>query len=291
MNKNIVCCLCVRNCEKYLKDIFRNLDLLGNTLECLNFYIIFVYDNCIDNSAILINEYKKNSKFKVIVINNENNNSEFRPVRIANSRNICLYIIENKIKNIDFHIFIDADDVNISIWDVDIIKGYIDNADNINDTNNDTNNNYNNDWDILSFNRYNYYDIWALLYEDFKHQCWGFNTEIVITHMQTDIENKLKNMDDNKLFECYSAFNGFAIYRTKKLNKIFYDGTYDSYKNLFNEEEKIKTINKFKTKSSLLNNLYIIHREDCCEHLYYNIMATRNNNARVKISKKILQKK
>ena len=109
--------------------------------------------------------------------------------------------------------------------------------------------------------------------------------------MKTDITNKLKNMEDNKLYDCYSAFNGFGIYRTNKLKNIRYDGTYDSYKNLFNDEEKEKTVNKIKTELPQIDNLQTTHREDCCEHLYYNITAHRQNNARVRISKKILEKK
>ena len=173
MDKTIVCCLCVRDCEKYLNDIFKNLDVLST--HFLNFYAVFVYDNCSDNSVVLLDNYKNNSKFKVYVIYNQNNYSNCRPVRIANSRNICLDTLETiktKInKTIDFHMFIDADDVNAFTWDIDIIKGYISNADiDINDSKYDIR--YNNDWDILTFNRDNYYDIWALLYDDFKHNCY-----------------------------------------------------------------------------------------------------------------------
>ena len=36
-------------------------------------------------------------------------------------------------------------------------------------------NNFDKDnWDAISFNRNRYYDIWALLYDDFKHHCWGY---------------------------------------------------------------------------------------------------------------------
>lgn len=310
MDKTILCCLCVRDCEKYLKDIFRNLDELST--HFLNFYVVFVFDNCKDNSVLLLDEYKNNSKFKVYVIYNINNSSDCRPVRIASSRNLCLDTIEtiknDFNKNVDFHLFIDADDVNAFTWNIDTIKGYIYNADtdidlNLNLDICDSNynktfyNKYNNDWDILTFNRDNYYDIWALLYDDFKHQCYGFNnceltvSNLIIEHMKNDIQNKLKNMKDNKLYDCYSAFNGFGIYRTNKLKNIRYDGTYDSYKNLFNEEEKEKTVNKIKIELPQIDNLQTTPRGDCCEHLYYNITAHRQNNARVRISKKILEKK
>ena len=54
---------------------------------------------------------------------------------------------------------IDADNVNISPWKISNITKYLDND----------------DWDSLSFNRSRYYDIWALLYGNIRHHCWGYN--------------------------------------------------------------------------------------------------------------------
>ena len=54
---NIALCFTVRNCGKYLPDIFKNIELV-KTLN-VNVFCIFVYDNCSDNSASLLLEYKK----------------------------------------------------------------------------------------------------------------------------------------------------------------------------------------------------------------------------------------
>ena len=62
INKKAVCCLAVRDCETFLYKIFENLDLLSSLFT--NFCVIFVYDNCKDNSEKLLFQYKKRSKFK-----------------------------------------------------------------------------------------------------------------------------------------------------------------------------------------------------------------------------------
>jgi len=290
---NIACCLCVRNCYKFLPQIFYNLDLLSNEFNFFN--VIFVYDNCNDKSNILLEAYKNKCNYKVFVINNINNKSPYRTVRIANARNKCLDIIFNTIKNIDFHFMIDSDDININKWNIDIIKKYL-----------NTNN-----WDAISFNREKYYDIWALLYDNYKHHCWGYKDTVIAhkicDHMQTDIQNKLNNIDNinendenetseknettedkDKLFECLSAFNGFAIYRTNKFNNILYDGLYENIKTLISDDERnetklfLQTI--FPDQSIEIDEKQI----ELCEHIYYNLSAIKLNNARIRISKHCL---
>jgi GR25 family glycosyltransferase involved in LPS biosynthesis len=268
-NKTVVCCLVIKNCGKYLNDIFNNLNLLSE--QFINFYVICVYDNCNDNSEQLLNEYKNKSKFRVLLYNYNNNNSNFTTVRIANARNMCLDIM-NQHFDVDFHFVIDCDDVNVLKWDIDLFKYYL---------NND-------EWDCLSFNRPVYYDIWGLLYGEYKHHCWGFKNDSVnvVNHIRQDITNKLNRLNGYELFECLSAFNGFAIYRTKKFINVRYDGSYAKLKSLISDEERMITLNKLKIEMN--NNLLEINNNfiECCEHLYYHISAIKNNNARIRISKK-----
>jgi hypothetical protein len=269
-NNNVACCLCVRNCESYLTDIFKNLDLLSN--EFLQFNVIFVYNDCSDNSEQLLQTYKNSKNFNVILINFTSNNSSFRTVRIANARNLCIDIIYNQLKNIDFHFMIDADDVNISPWNIQLIKKYI---------NEDT-------WDSISFNREYYYDIWALLFKNYKHHAWGYchpNAGCVITLMKKDIKKSLKNLESEiDLLDCYSAFNGFAIYRTEKFKNIKYDGIYSNIKQFISENDKQHTLEYIQNRIPI--NIKI--NENCfelCEHLYYHLSAIKFNNCRIRISK------
>jgi hypothetical protein len=258
---NVACCLCVRNCAPYLPQIFLNLNRLSQKFK--TFSVIFVYDNCTDNSEELIRKYSWNSSFKTYVETNPNR-SALRPVRIANARNTGLTII-NELKP-DFHFMIDADDINTEEWNIDTIVSYL---------SQDT-------WDSLSFNREDYYDIWALLYEDYKHHCWGFHSfsPAVVEHMKKDISLKLKNMSENDLFPCYSAFNGFAIYRTSVFKDCVYSGHYEDVKKLISDEERMITLNKLKKE---LPDIFIQENyPQCCEHIYYHMCS----KSRIRISPK-----
>jgi hypothetical protein len=178
------------------------------------------------------------------------------------------------MKNVDYHIFIDADEVNIKKWKVKSI------VDSFNDDR----------WDALSFNKQPYYDVWALMYQDYKHHCLGFYEDsIEVTNfLRNDIQKKIKELKEDELFECWSAFNGFCIYRTNKFIDIRYDSYYKNLKNLISDEERNITLQKINTSLNknfrIDNNLSI----ESCEHLYYHISAIKRNNAKIRISKKIL---
>jgi hypothetical protein len=257
------CCLCVKNCEPYLPFIFSNLDVLSKLFN--TFYVVFVYDHCHDDSVSLLTQYKSVASFQVVVkqISNE---SPFRTVRIAKARNAGLKQIYKW--NVDFHFMIDADDVNCFKWNVDLIQKYL-----VEDT-----------WDALSFNRPDYYDIWALMYEDYKHHCWGFTggCNPIVQYLKKDITTKLAEVDD--LFPCYSAFNGFAIYRTERFKGIQYEGCYSSILDLITDEEREKTLHLYRDKLRLpaliINENVVEH----CEHLYYHL----SSKARIRISKHYL---
>jgi hypothetical protein len=259
LDLNVACCLCVRNCETYLPRIFLNLNRLGERFK--RFSVIFVYDNCVDKSEQLIKAYSNVSPFTVYLISNQNTHP-LRPVRIGNARNAGLRIINSL--NTDFHFMIDADDINVEKWNIDTILPYL----------------FQDTWDSLSFNREDYYDIWALLYDDYKHHCWGFNSysPAVVEHMRKDIRSKLKRFE---LFPCYSAFNGFAIYRTSVFKPFTYSGHYEDVKKIITDEERLITLNKL--QKELDPNIFIQENyPQCCEHIYYHM----SSKARIRISSK-----
>jgi hypothetical protein len=167
----------------------------------------------------------------------------------------------------------DSDDVNAHVWNIDTINKYITNYDNDN-------------WDSISFNRPWYYDLWALLIDDFKHHCWGFssNSNRVVNTMRSYVANKLNNSTENSVY-CMSAFNGFAIYKTEKFKGILYDGTYNNMKSLITDAERENTIQMLKTNYNM-RRISINHRyQECCEHIYYHLSAASKNNCIIKISK------
>lgn len=278
-DKRVACCLCVRDCAKYLPKIFNNLERLASKFN--NCWFIFVYDNCTDNSENILKNWQSKIGDKVI-LKEIKNDSYCRTTRIAKARNTCLDIVYNRLKDIEYHIMIDADNVNTSPWKIDNVTKYLDND----------------EWDSLSFNRSRYYDIWALLYGNIRHHCWGYNSmrscQQIVGIMANDIKNRLSKMKDGELFNCYSAFNGFAIYKTRQFKDIRYDGTWKSFKDITNIEWRIETLNLFK-KLIRNDSLQIIEGAihdkkwgEHCEHLYYHVSAIQKNNARIRIAKDMI---
>ena len=282
---NIALCFAVRNCGKYLNDVFKNIELL-KTLD-INIFSIFVYDNCSDNSEQLLLEYKTKNKDKDnIFIEKIINNSPLRTVRIAKARNKCLEILYNKLKNISFHIVIDCDNVGAPKWNMDIINKYLHNFDGDN-------------WDCISFNKNSesksypyYYDIWALLYDDFKEHCYGYTLNKcldVVYLMRRDITRKLEQCKSNSI-EVMSAFNGFAIYKTERFKGFYYDGLYKNFKPLITDAERnktIETLKKYNIHTELAQGEKCGSGEQVSEHLFYHVSAL-NKGRKIKISKFII---
>lgn len=269
-----VVCTTVRNCGKYLPTIFENIKTLRKIFG--QFAVIITYDNCTDNSEKCIQDFQSTAAatcdFEVQIKHNTRNNDPRRTVRIAHARNACLDILFTKYPTTDYHIFLDADDVNAKPYNVETLRTYLVNP----------------EWDCLSFFNNNYYDIWALLYDDIKHHCWGYtNSQAVVHAMAVDIVKKLKALPDCELYQCISAFNGIAIYRTPKFRNIKYNGTIGEFMELFTNKERDDTLTAVRNmvgnfKFGIIPSLF---SDQCCEHLYYHIMATRRNGARICISK------
>lgn len=275
---NIALCFCVRNCETYLPYIFKNIERL-QTLN-VNVYSIFVFDNCTDNSERLLRDYHL-KHMDSVVVKHIRNTSPYRTVRIANARNACLDVVYNKLENISYHIMIDADDVNSNPWNIKVIQDYLTNFDNDN-------------WDCISFHRKHYYDIWALLYDNFKHHCWGFGdkSKQVVQYIQKNITDRLNSLEVNSMY-VMSAFNGFCIYRTDRFEGFHYDGLYENVKQLFTDSERKQTLDVL-TKNNIQANIfdyiskewmqYGLQEPECCEHIFYHLSAYRKQRI-IKLSK------
>ena len=264
---NIALCFCVRNCEQYLEGIFKNIESI-KTLP-VNIYCIFIYDNCKDNSAVLLKNYE--TQHTNVIVKEIQNKSPYRTLRISKARNTCLGIIYNHLKMIQYHIMIDCDDVCCNPWDLNVLSNTLNNVDN-------------DDWDSISFNRDYYYDIWALMFDAFNHHCWGYgmNSRKVIEIMRSEIVNKLKTSTTNSI-QVISAFNGFCIYKTDKFKDVRYEGLYYNLRQLITEYEVVTTIQYLK-KYGVTIKLDMNPNNECCEHLFYNLSAHKKG-CKNKISK------
>jgi hypothetical protein len=251
------CCICgtIKNVGQYLDKIFQNMEFIGSLFE--NYVIILYYDTSTDNTLNKIRQYQlKNDKLQIII--NSDVPLEYRTHRIAKGRNACLDMIKTKYSDYEYFIMMDCDDRCSYNIRLPLLKHYL----------------YNNaSWDSLSFNHpTGYYDTWALSIRPFVVSCHNFKN---INAGQAYITKLIKQTPPNKLIRCFSAFNGFAIYKLEKFNNCVYDGTfrldYIPQKLIF---ENIKREGKIN---------FTQNKEDC-EHRHFHFQATMKNNAKIMIS-------
>lgn len=281
--KSITFIAAIRNCGQHLPEIFKQIDSL-RLLYKIN--CVFVFDNCTDNSSILLYEYKKKHLNTVEIFHLKGNKSPLRTCRIAKARNKALSIFENRFANESpFFIMFDADDVNRKKWNKEVLQFYLDDQED-------------NDWDAISFNRQPYYDIWALMIPPYLYHCWGFGEDSykIVQYMKSYMAKELDKTNSNNSIEVYSAFNGFAIYRTKSFTGIRYDGTFSGFikKNFLSKDEIHNTLFSYQKdlKNPNLklkqNHFSYLLPDEHCEHLFFHMSAKQKNNVKIKVSKKIL---
>lgn len=274
-----VICIPTRNTEKYLKKIYKNILKIREAFDKL--IVCFYYDVSDDLTLKILEELKDDYDGEFEILKNEDKLLDYRTHRIANARNKLLEFIYNKHSDSDYFIMMDSDEICSYNIDINVLKKHLDMDKNI--------------WDGLSFNRsglpegHDNYDIWALQYEPFIHHCHSYNGRLdVVYMMRDDITKKLNSLKKNELFECYSAFNGFAIYRTNKFKNIKYDGITQKY---FSDEKIFNMLNRINQKYNLnltINFDYVDNShgggKQNCEHIGFHINAIFQNNAKIRIS-------
>lgn len=254
---NYVICGCVRNCEKYLKDVFNNISLIQKNINIIK--IIVAFDESEDNTLIELNKLKELFNLEILI--NKNKLMPYRTLNISNARNMLLDYLLNYKSKIDYFIMMDFDDVCSKQINLDVL-----------------NESLTYEWDCITYNNENYYDYWALAIDHFEFSCWHWNNpKIIINLMRKYLNNKL-NDSVNNLIICDSAFNGFAIYKFDKFVNLRYSPYINI--NLF-DINKIKYINK-------ITGLQIIRfRKMDCEHKYFHL-TSKKNNTKIYIFRKYL---
>ena len=200
------------------------------------------------------------------------NKSEKRTIRISKARNECLKCVYDELSGIKYHIMIDADDTNASQWNLAILDKYLTGSED-------------DDWDCMTFNRDHYYDIWALMFDDFRHHCWGFyhKSSMVVNVMRKAIAEKIANSKATEV-EVLSAFNGFGIYKTARFKGLTYAGTYENVHELIADHERVQAQKRLSQKYHINVGVNIAKDQECCEHLYYHLQAVKKGR-KIKISK------
>lgn len=252
------CCICgtVRNCEKYLNNIFSIMEKIGSLFE--DYRIILYYDVSIDKTLEKIKKYAETNNKLVLLTNNEPL-LEFRTHRIALGRNICLTTMRKTHNDYDHFIMMDCDDrCNYNIQ-LNILQHFLSR----------------NDWDALSFNHpAGYYDTWALSIAPFVLSCHNFKNTVVDKY----IHNIIIKTPTHKLIQCLSAFNGFSIYKTSKFEDCWYDGSF-----------RLDYI----PKKMIIQNIRVaggikLGSQEDCEHRFFHFSAVKKHKARIMISPQCL---
>jgi hypothetical protein len=266
----------VKDVEPFVQPVFSNIMKMLEIFEIEG--IIFFIDKGEDDTLGEISRISKSfseifEPSKVSIITNEETQLPSRTERISLGRNALVRHVEENFSEVDYFVMMDSDDVSSGNFDHLKIEKYL----------------VRDDWDSISFNRKNYYDIWALCYEPFIHHMWSFTTReyclSVYNIMKEDIAEKLQKLDDGSLLECYSAFNGFAIYRTKKFLGCNYDG---AKQELFPRKQIMQYLEKLESEFFLKGIGVDFSKSSNCEHASFHIQAINQNGAKIRISKEVL---
>jgi hypothetical protein len=265
------CCICgpVKNCAKYLKKVFENIDIIGRIFD--DYEVILFYDQSEDATLAMLKKYQiKNPKVKLYV--NKKPISKYRTHNISHARNFCLNYVKKNYEKFPFFIMMDMDDPNAKNVNVDILQKYL----------------TRDDWDSLSFNTSpKYYDIWGLSIYPYCFSYNHFESNVYYYDvMQKYVMDKLDKLGEDELLQCISAFNGFAIYRTEKFMNTYYDGSVRIGmfpKHMIEAHSKAQKSGIVFKDYGNVNGFF----EDC-EHRLFHFLATKNSGAKIRISPEIL---
>lgn len=266
-------CGCVRNTRTYLHDVFKNIETICGLLD--EYHIIIAYDDSSDESLDILKTYKAKYNDKLSLLIGSKPLSDIRTENIANARNQIINEINNlNKKDFDYFIMMDMDDVCAKPINKEVLKYILDKE-----------KTEKLPWDALSFNRRYYYDVWALSIYPYTFSFLHYkNRNKVKGAMKSILKQKFTQEINKKgndgLVNCISAFNGFAIYRTKMFSNIKYEWNV----------QKLLEIYPKSNIDIMSNHVWQppIPRLDDCEHRYFHIHASKQNKARICISPMLL---
>ena len=254
-----VICGCVKNCEHYLDNVFKNIEKIQSLFEKSK--IIISFDISDDYSLKKLVQLKSNYNMDIIINKEPLTNS--RTVNIERARNKMINKIYQEYSDFTYFIMIDMDDVSSKPINIDVLKEGLDKQDL---------------WDGLFFNNENYYDFWALNFKDFQYSCWHSNdVKKLINLTNNEFKKECKN---GEFIECQSAFGGFGIYKINKFINCYYRSLIDL--SLFDAQAIQNIFKKYKISYNINPQIYD------CEHRYFHLNAIRNNNVRLRIYNKNL---
>jgi len=292
---SVYICGCVMNCAKHIKKVFDNIHKIGG--ECFkNYHVLLFYDESSDNTLQLIHDEVSRLENagdvgKMEVIINNQPTTPYRTKNIANGRNTLIQRVRSLNEELvvkgeipwKYFIMIDMDDVCSHPVNVSSLLKYI------------TEPEYTTPdgkwkWDALSFNRRPYYDLWALSFDPFMFSVWHWNGCKTRTEprdiVERSIQHIMKNIKQDELFYCSSAFNGFAIYKTDIFVNCIYE--WNILHTRVTREQMDKSVAAFRTHNPRLTPYINNDKLEDCEHRSFHLEAIQRYGAKVAISPLLL---
>ena len=266
-------CGCVRDCEKYLRNVFKNIKTMISMFD--DYQIVIAYDMSSDNTMEIIKHWiTLLPKDKMVILINHGKLSPIRTQNISNARNAMLnHMRDENTPNFEYCIMMDMDDVCAGPMNKNVLETFVEK---------ERREEYA-DWDALTFNRKIYYDIWALSLRPYVFSCWNFSrgsvlVDITRKHVQNALKDVAEKMPTTDLLQCESAFNGFGLYRRAKFEGSTYE--WNIHKNI-----EIIPQNWIQENEDAVGRTAELRKiPDDCEHRHFHIRATQLNGAKICIS-------
>lgn len=260
-----VCISCYKNAES-LPAIFRNLDFLKERVWN-NMHVVFCTDPDDRMCISILSHYLSTRSDHVHLIINPIARTPSRTENIANARNYLLGYLSHLEHMPEYFVMMDSNEY-ACVGEIRpaVLQDIMERKD---------------EWDSVSFDREaGYYDHWALSYNPFAYSfshCADWRQHIA--NMRSHFQKYMDSFPEKSLIPVFSAFNGFAIYRTSKFIDCQYSP--NCSKDLFPAE-----ILKNHPGRPLRQT-----RNDDCEHRAFHLQAIRRHAARIFIYKDSVFKK
>jgi hypothetical protein len=282
INNNCVIGLCVYNNERGLPSVLSNIVKISQSKLFDKITVVAFYDASADKSYSILESFKnQHSKsgpgfshelIETVIISNHKKEirmsfgnasrviDKSRTMRIANARNEILNYMRfaHKRGQVNkYFIMMDSNEYAcVGQINIDTLRSAIQRSD---------------EWDSISFDREaGYYDYWALSFDPHIYSFYHVqNKDETLQDMVASFATKLNTSRDSQdLIPVYSAFNGFAIYKTNMFLNC-------SYSSLIH----IQLFPKQLLPRKLLN-----HFKNDCEHRKFHLEAIKKNGARIMVS-------
>lgn len=263
MKSTCCVCFCFYNNEEGLPPALNNIEKLN---EIFDLKIIAFDDNSTDKSLTIVQNFANTNKNIEIIVNTQPKH-RIRTRNIAGARNALVERIKEKYSHYQYFIMMDTNEYScIGKIRLEPIREILSRKD---------------EWDSVSFDRISgYYDTWSLSFDPHVYSFFHFNNwREVVAKMREDfselMETSKKSGQD--MIPIYSAFNGFAIYKTEKFIDCKYSDTINL--NLFPE-------NSIQKQISIVgyNIKNYLHEDD--EHRHFHLEAIAKHQAKIMISTK-----